>query len=48
MVEGQFVPEKGDIVRLSFDPQSGHEQSDWRPGLVISNHTFNKAIFQDD
>ncbi len=43
MVNEQFIPSKGDIVRLSFDPQSGHEQSGWRPGLVISNYTFNKA-----
>lgn len=43
MVEEQFVPKKGDIVRLSFDPQSGHEQMGWRPGLVISNYTFNEA-----
>lgn len=43
MVEEQFIPKKGDIVRLSFDPQSGNEQMGWRPGLVISNYTFNKA-----
>ena len=43
MVKEQFIPSKGDIVRLTFDPQSGHEQSGWRPGLVISNYTFNKA-----
>lgn len=43
MVDEVFVPNKGDIIKLSFDPQSGHEQSGWRPGLVISNYTFNKA-----
>lgn len=43
MVKEQFIPSKGDLVSLSFDPQSGHEQSCWRPGLVISNYTFNKA-----
>lgn len=43
MVKEHFVPKKGDIVKLSFDPQTGHEQSGWRPGLVISNFTFNKA-----
>lgn len=37
------MPQKGDIIRLSFDPQTGHEQSGWRPGLVISNKTFNEA-----
>lgn len=43
MVKEPFIPKKGDIVKLSFDPQSGHEQSGWRPGLVISNYTFNKG-----
>lgn len=43
MVKEPFIPKKGDIVKLSFDPQAGHEQSGWRPGLVISNYTFNKA-----
>ena len=33
----------GFSIRLNFDPQSGHEQSGWRPGLVISNHTFNNV-----
>ena len=43
MVTKHFVPTKGDIIKLSFDPQSGHEQKGWRPCLVISNHTFNNA-----
>ena len=43
MVKRIYIPNRGDIIRLSFDPQSGHEQSGWRPGLVISNKTFNQA-----
>ena len=38
-----YVPEKGDFVTLSFDPQSGHEQKGRRPAPVISNFLFNKA-----
>ena len=38
-----YVPEKGDFITLSFDPQSGHEQKGRRPALVISNYLFNKA-----
>ncbi len=38
-----YVPEKGDFITLSFDPQSGHEQKGRRPALVISNFIFNKA-----
>jgi mRNA interferase MazF len=37
-----YIPEKGDFVTLTFDPQSGHEQSGRRPALVISNTPFNQ------
>ena len=37
------IPEKGDFITLSFDPQSGHEQKGRRPALVINNFLFNKA-----
>ena len=40
MVEN-YIPKKGDIVVLSFDPQSGHEQKGRRPALVLSNSIFN-------
>lgn len=43
MVE-QYVPEKGDLVILIFDPQVGHEQKGRRPALIISNKSFNKAL----
>ena len=35
-----FVPERGDLVKMSFDPQSGHEQA---PALVISPALYNRA-----
>lgn len=37
-----YVPRKGDYVALTFDPQSGHEQSGRRPALVVSNDLFNE------
>jgi len=37
-----YVPQKGDLVILSFNPQAGHEQKGRRPGLVVSNTLFNK------
>ena len=50
MVKSKFyVPDRGDIVWLSFDPQSGHEQSGRRPALAISPQEYNEktdlAIF---
>ncbi len=38
----RYVPQKGDFVVLTFDPQSGHEQKGRRPALVVSNTLFNK------
>ncbi len=36
-----YIPQKGDFVTVTFDPQSGHEQKGRRPALVISNTLFN-------
>lgn len=41
---GAYQPERGDIVWLQFDPQSGHEQSGRRPALVISPKAYNRKI----
>ena len=38
----KYVPEKGDFVILSFDPQVGREQRGRRPALVISSTLFNR------
>jgi mRNA interferase MazF len=35
--------ERGDLIKVSFDPTIGHEQSGYRPALVISNNVFHKA-----
>mgnify|MGYP000126619609 CR=1 FL=1 len=37
-----YVPKQGDIIALSFDPQSGHEQKGRRPALVVSRDLFNQ------
>ena len=37
-----YVPRKGDLVAVTFDPQSGHEQRGRRPALVVSNDLFNR------
>ncbi len=36
-----YIPERGDIVWLAFDPQAGHEQAGYRPALVISPKVYN-------
>ncbi len=37
-----YLPQKGDLITLSFDPQSGHEQRGRRPALVVSQTLFNR------
>jgi mRNA interferase MazF len=43
MVE-KYIPQKGDLVILTFDPQAGHEQQGRRPALIISNDLFNERV----
>ncbi|MBI1882741.1 MAG: type II toxin-antitoxin system PemK/MazF family toxin [Chlamydiae bacterium] len=38
----RYVPCKGDLVILTFDPQAGHEQKGRRPALIVSNDLFNQ------
>lgn len=38
-----YIPKQGDIIGLTFDPQSGHEQKGRRPALVVSKNLFNRG-----
>ena len=33
---------QGDIIKVNFNPQRGHEQAGYRPALVVSNNVFNE------
>jgi mRNA interferase MazF len=44
MVGKSFIPKRGHIVWIDFDPQSGHEQAGRRPALVISPAAYNEKI----
>jgi mRNA interferase MazF len=37
-----YVPRRGDLVWLSFDPQAGHEQAGRRPAFVLSPESYNR------
>ena len=41
MVNGEFVPDRGDLIWIEFMPQAGHEQSGRRPALVLSPKSYN-------
>ena len=38
------APERGDLIWLSFTPQSGREQAGRRPALVVSPSTYNSKV----
>ena len=42
MVKKKYIPERGDIVWLNFNPQSGHEQKGQRPALTVSPKEYNE------
>jgi mRNA interferase MazF len=45
MVRKRYIPERGDIVWLNFNPQSGHEQGGKRPAIVISPKEYNEKTW---
>lgn len=39
-----YIPERGDIVWIMFNPQTGHEQAGRRPALVLSPKAYNEKV----
>ncbi len=42
MTAARYVPERGDLLWLTFDPQADHEQAGRRPALVLSPAAYNR------
>jgi mRNA interferase MazF len=40
-VKSSWVPDTGDFIWLTFDPQAGREQAGRRPALVLSPKIYN-------
>ncbi|MBI9087236.1 MAG: type II toxin-antitoxin system PemK/MazF family toxin [Desulfobacterales bacterium] len=38
-----YIPKQGDLIAITFDPQSGHEQKGRRPAFVVSKDLFNRG-----
>jgi mRNA interferase MazF len=38
----RYVPDRGDLVWLDFDPQAGHEQAGHRPAIALSPRGYNE------
>jgi mRNA interferase MazF len=39
-----YIPDRGDIIWISLDPQAGHEQAGRRPAVVISPAAYNGKV----
>ena len=44
VVDAGYVPERGDVVWLTFDPHAGHEQAGRRPAVVVSPRAYNGKV----
>jgi mRNA interferase MazF len=42
MVSMNYIPERGDIVWMEFNPRVGHEQKGRRPALTLSFKAYNE------
>lgn len=38
------APDRGDVVWLEFNPQTGSEQAGHRPALVVSPQSYNRKV----
>ena len=44
MTKSTYVPRRGDVIHLDFNPQKGHEQAGRRPALVLSPLDYNRIV----
>jgi mRNA interferase MazF len=43
-VTTSYVPDRGDLIWISLDPQAGHEQSGRRPAVIVSPAAYNLKV----
>lgn len=39
-----YIPRRGDVVWISFNPQAGHEQAGRRPAVILSPQAYNGKV----
>ena len=39
-----YVPQRGDVVWITLNPQAGHEQAGRRPALILSPQAYNGKV----
>jgi mRNA interferase MazF len=42
--DAESVPDRGDVVWISLNPQAGHEQAGRRPSVVLSRAVYNGRV----
>ena len=40
----KYVPQRGDVVWITLNPQAGHEQASRRPAVVLSPLAYNEKV----
>ena len=41
---GTYVPQRGDVVWITLNPQAGHEQAGRRPAVILSPAAYNGRV----
>jgi len=39
-----YVPQRGDVIWITLNPQAGHEQAGRRPAVVLSPDAYNGKV----
>ena len=39
-----YIPARGDIIWIDFNPQAGHEQAGQRPAIIVSPGSYNQRV----
>lgn len=39
-----YIPDRGDLIWISLNPQAGHEQAGRRPALILSPASYNGKV----
>ncbi|MFO7682196.1 MAG: endoribonuclease MazF [Chloroflexota bacterium] len=39
-----YIPERGDVVWINFNPQAGYEQAGRRPAVILSPKSYNQKV----
>jgi len=44
MAKASYIPNRGDIIWIDFDPTRGSEQAGTRPALVMTAESYNTRV----